>query len=55
VPHSAAIKRALNRRLPLSLTEPKAGPMAAYRDLARRVAHAISGTQAEQEATHVRA
>jgi chromosome partitioning protein len=55
VPHSAAIKRALNRRLPLSLTEPKVGPMSAYRDLAQRVAHAISGAQAEQEATHVRA
>lgn len=43
IPHSVAIKRALNRRLSLALAEPKAGPMEAYRALARRVAHAIAG------------
>ena len=43
IPHSASIKRALNRRLPLALAEPKAGPMAAYRSLARRVADAVAG------------
>ena len=43
IPHSASIKRALNRRLPLALAEPKAGPMAAYRSLAQRVADAVAG------------
>lgn len=41
IPHSAAIKRALNRHLPLAQTEPKAPAMAAYRALALRVVTAI--------------
>ncbi len=60
IPHAAAIKRALNRRLPLSRTEPGAAPMAAYRALARRVADAIAGpapdgagAAPEKEAAHV--
>ena len=45
VPHAAAIKRALNRHLPLSLTEPTAPAMTAYRSLARRVVDAaLPGT-----------
>jgi chromosome partitioning protein len=43
VPHASAIKRALNRRLPLSRTEPRAAPMAAYRALGVRVAAAVRG------------
>jgi chromosome partitioning protein len=42
IPHAAAIKRALNRRLPLSLAEPKAEAMRAYRELAKRVANAVA-------------
>lgn len=41
VPHAAAIKRALNQRLPLALAEPSAPAMEAYRALARRVMDAI--------------
>jgi chromosome partitioning protein len=41
VPHSSAIKRALNRRLPLARTEPKALAMSAYRSLASRVLVAV--------------
>ncbi len=44
VPHSAAIKRALNRHLPLARTEPGAKAMAAYRALARRVKLAAEGS-----------
>lgn len=55
IPHSAAIKRALNRRLPLALTEPKAGAMTPYRALARRVADAVAGAEGEGEAADVRA
>ena len=49
VPHSAAIKRALNRHRPLSQVEPGAKPMAAYRDLADRVAGAVH----RREVVHV--
>ena len=57
VPHSSAIKRALNRRLPLARTEPKAIPMAAYRALAARVAAAVTGEyrQRWEGAVHARA
>lgn len=54
IPHSASIKRALNRRLPLALTEPKSPPMGAYRALAGRVADAVAGLYVEEE-TDVRA
>ncbi len=53
IPHAAAIKRALNRHLPLSLTEPHAAAMTPYRSLAQRVATAISSTQHSQETAHV--
>jgi chromosome partitioning protein len=52
VPHSSAIKRALNRRLPLARTEPKAAPMAAYRALALRVRDAIYPGLVKPEAAH---
>ncbi len=52
VPHSAAIKRALNRHLPLSMTEPGARPMASYRALAERISDAVCGTRAEREVAH---
>jgi chromosome partitioning protein len=54
VPHSSAIKRALNRRLPLARTEPKATPMAAYRALAGRVLGAVEGARIEEVAHAVR-
>ena len=47
IPHSAAIRRALNRHLPLAQTEPKTAAMVAYRALAARVASAIGGTPQE--------
>lgn len=49
VPHSASIKRALNRHLPLSQTEPRAKPMAAYRVLAKRVKTAAEGSEKCEE------
>lgn len=45
VPHAAAIKRALNRRLPLAIADPRAPAMEAYRALARRVQAAVSGEE----------
>jgi chromosome partitioning protein len=47
IPHSAAIKRALNRHLPLAQTEPKTAAMVAYRTVAARVAAAVGGTPRE--------
>jgi cellulose biosynthesis protein BcsQ len=41
VPHASAIKRSLNRRLPLSRTDSHAPAMAAYRSLAERVCSAV--------------
>ncbi len=55
VPHSAAIKRALNRHLPLALTEPKSAAMDAYRSLAERVVDAVARSAEVKEATYVRA
>ncbi len=49
VPHSASVKRALNRHLPPSMTEPRAKPMDAYRALARRVSAAMSGIGKRRE------
>jgi len=56
VPHSAAIKRALNRHLPLAQSEPGAAAMDAYRDLARRVIEAVrpAARGAQAEAAHAR-
>jgi chromosome partitioning protein len=45
VPHASAIKRALNRRLPLSHAEPRAPAMRAYCALAARVYEAIGGSR----------
>jgi chromosome partitioning protein len=53
VPHSAAIKRALNRHLPLTLTEPKSPAMDAYRSLAERIVGAIAGTVQTEEVRYV--
>jgi cellulose biosynthesis protein BcsQ len=44
VPNAAAIKRALNDRLPLSRVEPSAPAMSAYRALAERTLAALAGT-----------
>lgn len=54
IPHSAAIKRALNQHLPLAMTEPKSPAMVAYRDLAERVCRAMGLTRRE-EVPYVRA
>ena len=43
IPHAAAIKRALNNRLPLSQTEPGSAALSAYRALAIRVQAAVIG------------
>lgn len=48
VPHASAIKRALNRRLPLSRADGRAPAMLAYRALARRVCIAIGADAAVQ-------
>jgi len=53
IPHSAAIKRALNRHLPLALTEPKTAAMDAYRTLARRVMEAVAHGEAVEEVQYV--
>jgi chromosome partitioning protein len=53
VPHSASIKRALNRHLPLARTEPKSTAMDAYRALAERVVRAISRTVQGEEVRYV--
>lgn len=45
VPHAAAIKRALNRRLPLSIAEPSSPAMEAYRRLAERVITALDSAR----------
>ncbi len=55
VPHSAAIKRALNRHLPLALTEPKSAAMDAYRALAARIVRAVMCDSRAQEVRYVRA
>jgi hypothetical protein len=55
VPHSAAIKRALNRHMPLSMTEPKTVAMDSYRALAQRVVDAIARTEPILEAHYVSA
>ena len=55
VPHSAAIKRALNRHMPLSMTEPKTVAMDSYRALAQRVVGAIARTEPILEAHYVSA
>ena len=55
VPHSAAIKRALNRHLPLSQIEPGAKPMAAYRALGSRVAAVIPRSTIGREVVHASA
>jgi cellulose biosynthesis protein BcsQ len=43
VPNAAAIKRALNDRLPLARVEPSAPAMTAYRALAERALAALAG------------
>jgi len=53
VPHSAAIKRALNRHLPLAMTEPKTVAMESYRALAQRVVCAIARTEMIPEEQYV--
>jgi hypothetical protein len=53
VPHSAAIKRALNRHLPLAMTEPKTVAMDSYRALAQRVVGAIARSEMIPEAHYV--
>ncbi len=55
VPHASAIKRALNRRLPLSQTDGRAPAMAAYRALAERVCAAIGVPSLAQGAARVHA
>lgn len=55
IPHAAAIKRALNRRMPLSVAEPQAPAMVAYRDLALRVAEALGYRMHRREAVRGRA
>ncbi len=55
IPHSAAVKRALNRHLPLARTEPQAMAMPAYRALAARVAAAVCGDIATPEVQYAHA
>ncbi len=55
IPHSAAIKRALNRHLPLALTEPKTVAMESYRALARRVVVAVAGVEPVSEVRYAHA
>src|SRR5262249_21382274 len=53
VPHAAAIKRGLNRPMPLALTEPKSTAMDAYRALAERIVRAIARTVHAEEVRYV--
>lgn len=55
IPHAAAIKRALNRHLPLALTEPKTVAMESYRALARRVTDAVAREESVGEVRYARA
>jgi chromosome partitioning protein len=53
IPHSAAIKRALNRHLPLAMTEPRSAAMDAYRALAERTMCAIARGVPTEEVRYV--